>query len=93
MHDDCMIMDPPWEHAVERFCRQYLQLEPQPDFPQGSYLRLPEVQDAIHTRLFQIGSLQHEPPMRYKVKTLKDLVSTIESSIDDWEEHVRSLCP
>lgn len=84
-------MGRPWERAVDRFCRQYLQLEPQLDFPQDAHLRLAEVQEAIYTRLFATGSIEYEPPARYMVKTLKTLVSRIESSIDDWEEHVSFL--
>lgn len=81
-------MDQSWERAVDRFCRQYLQLEPQLDFPQDAHLQLTKVQEAIYSRLFAVGSIQYGPPARYVVKMLKALVSRIESSIDDWEEHV-----
>lgn len=73
---------------MDRFCRQYLQLEPELDYPKDEYLRLADVQEAIYTRLFATGSIPYEPPARYIVRTLKALVSRIEASIDDWDEHV-----
>ena len=89
--DDTAAMDQPWQRAVDRFCRQYLQLEQQLDFPQDAHLRLAEVQEAIYARLFAADSIPYKPPVRYMVRTLKALVSQIESSIEDWDEHV-SFC-
>ena len=89
--DDTAAMDQPWQRAVDRFCRQYLQLEQQLDFPQDAHLRLAEVQEAIYARLFAADSIPYKPPVRYMVRTLKALVSQIESSIEDWDEHVSFL--
>jgi predicted HD phosphohydrolase len=85
------MMDEPCERAVTRFCRQYLQLEPHLDYPPDSYLRQPQVQEAIYSRLFEDGAIRYGPPTRYEVKTLKTLVSRIEGSIDNWDEHVSLL--
>lgn len=81
-------MDRAWTGQVDRFCRQYLQLEQSLDYPQDQLLREAHVQDAIYLRLFADGAVQYGPPPRYQVKTLKELVSRIEASIHDWEEHV-----
>lgn len=78
----------PWMQHVDRFCHQYLQLEPRLDFPPGDFLQLADVQDAIYTRLFADDAIQHGPPARYRLRTLKELVSRIEAAIDDWDEHV-----
>ncbi|KAK8099668.1 uncharacterized protein PG998_012909 [Apiospora kogelbergensis] len=75
------------EVSVNRFCSQYLQLERDLDYPTGQLLREAHVQDALHHRLFAGDALAHPPPARYQVRVLKELVSRIEASIDDWEEH------
>lgn len=80
-----------WQKEVDRFCHQYLQLEPNLDFPQAKFIRLPEVQDAIYKRLFVDGAVPYGPPPRYQTKTLKNLVSYIETSIEDWDEHVSRI--
>lgn len=82
----------PWKHHVDRFCRQYLQLEPSLDFPPAEYLKLDTVQELIYERLFADDALLYAPPDRYRLRTLKQLIARIEASIDDWDEHVsRSL--
>jgi protein-lysine N-methyltransferase EEF2KMT len=75
--------------AIDRFCRQYLQLEREVDFPDGLLLCREDVQAALFERLFADGALKHPPPSRYQLQILKPLISKIESSIDDWNEHVR----
>jgi hypothetical protein len=80
-----------WPNQVDRFCRQYLQLEPNPDFPSSTHLPEARVQDAIYERVFAEGSLSHATPPapeRYRLRILKELVGRIESSIQDWDEHV-----
>ncbi|UKZ48369.1 hypothetical protein TrVGV298_002592 [Trichoderma virens] len=73
---------------VDRFCRQYLQLEQTLDYPEPQYIRLPEVQDSIYQRLFADDSLPGgPPPLRYQVRVLKELISRIEVSIEDWDAH------
>lgn len=77
-----------WKTHVDRFCHQYIQLEPTLDYPKTTLLRESHVQEAIFTKLFADNAIQYGPPPRYKIKILKDLVSKIETSIDDWDEHV-----
>ncbi|QUC23434.1 uncharacterized protein UV8b_07675 [Ustilaginoidea virens] len=83
-------MNCPWRRQVERFSHQYLQLQSDLDFPQAEYLRLDEVQDELHTSLFSKDGSNVGPPVRYRLTTLKELVSRIESSIDDWEQYAVS---
>jgi hypothetical protein len=73
---------------ILRFSRQYLQLEPSPQFPDGEILREEEAQDFLYSRLFAPDAASHPPPPRYQLRILKELVSRIENSIDDWEEYV-----
>ncbi|CAM1509397.1 Fc.00g031360.m01.CDS01 [Cosmosporella sp. VM-42] len=74
-------------NQVNRFCHQYLQLEAELDFPEFSSLKTSEVQDALYARLFADGAVQHEPPPRYQLRVLKELMSRVEASIDDWDEY------
>ncbi|RFU81983.1 hypothetical protein TARUN_213 [Trichoderma arundinaceum] len=81
-------MEASLQKQVDRFCRQYLQLEQTLDYPESQSLRRSDVQDAIYLRLFADDSLPGgSPPLRYQVRVLKELVSRIEASIDDWDEH------
>ncbi|KAG5999848.1 hypothetical protein E4U54_001648 [Claviceps lovelessii] len=80
-------MDMSWKQSVDRFCHQYLQLESHLDFPDADHLRLEQVQHEIYGRMFSRESSEADPPHRYCVKTLKDLVRHIESAIDDWEKY------
>ncbi|KAG6300770.1 hypothetical protein E4U09_006304 [Claviceps aff. purpurea] len=73
--------------SVDRFCHQYFQLESHLDFPDATCLRLEQVQNELYGRMFSRKSLEFGPPVRYRVKTLKELSHRIESAIDDWEEH------
>src|SRR3569833_4099005 len=74
---------------VLRFCHQYLQVETRLDYPPASSIRRHDVQEYLFQHLFSDGALQHPPPQRYQRKTIKELLSRIENSIDDWEEYVR----
>lgn len=76
--------------SVARFCRQYLQLEHPLDFPEGALLREEGVQQVLFRELWADGALSHPPPPRYQLRVLKELVSKIEASIEDWEQHVRT---
>lgn len=76
----------PWQ--AERFCRQYLQIEPTLDYPEAHLLRQNDVQNYIFNSVFDEGAVLYKPPARYQVKTLKELVLRIEDSIDDWDQHV-----
>lgn len=75
--------------SIDRFCRQYLQLERSLDFPDATILREEKVQSVLFQRVFADGALRHPPPPRYQLKALKTLTSKIEDSIEDWEQHVR----
>ncbi|PHH72444.1 hypothetical protein CDD80_4547 [Ophiocordyceps camponoti-rufipedis] len=75
---------------VDRFCHQYLQLQPQLDYPPDETLKLVEAQDAIYVRLFAQHVVPKGPPDRFRAKTLKELVPRIEAAIDDWDEHAVS---
>ena len=46
------------------------------------------MQEALFEALFAAGALRHKPPPRYEFRVLKELLSRIEASIDDWEQHV-----
>ncbi|KAI0012588.1 FAM86A protein [Xylariaceae sp. FL0662B] len=73
--------------CVDRFCRQYLQLERDLDYPPAASLQREDVQNALHQRLFSDGAIAHPPPKRYQLRVLKELMSRIEDSIDDWDRH------
>ncbi|CEJ80588.1 hypothetical protein VHEMI00764 [[Torrubiella] hemipterigena] len=79
-------MEKSWKTSTERFCSQYLQLEDSLDFPPPEVLQLSAVQDYIHERLFADGAVQYGPPLRYQSQKLKQLLSRIEASIDDWDQ-------
>lgn len=76
------------DDSVQRYCSQYLQLESSPELPAAHLLREAPVQDAIFNRLFKENSVRYGPPVRYQLKMLKELVSRIEASIEDWDAHV-----
>lgn len=82
-------MDPSSQSQVDRFCYQYLQLEQTLTYPEPQHLRRSDVQDAIYERLFADDALSAgPPPLRYQLRVLKELVSRVEASIEDWDEHV-----
>lgn len=75
---------------VSRFCWQNLQVDPAPVFPDAELLCDEAVQEAIYERVFS-DSLPLRPPRRYQVRILKELVSRIESAIQDWDRHVSGV--
>jgi protein-lysine N-methyltransferase EEF2KMT len=77
---------------LTRFCRQYLQLEPDLEYPQPHLLRRDDVQETLYWHLFHDDTRipDQETLARHRPKVLKMLVSKIEQSIDDWDEHVCS---
>ena len=75
---------------LDRFARQYFQLESDLDFPQESCLRNHAFQQALAVNLFK-ASLDRAPPQRYQLRVLKLLVEKIEQSIQDWDEQVCHL--
>lgn len=78
---------------MDRFCYQYLQLEPNPELPPRELARLSAVQDAIYLKLFAEGAVRYGPPTSYQLLILKRLVAHIEASIDDWDAHVSCRAP
>ncbi|RKK98980.1 hypothetical protein BFJ68_g9942 [Fusarium oxysporum] len=72
---------------VDRFCHQYLQLQSDLDYPEASLLKTSQVQNAFYERLFADGAVRYGPPPRFQLRVLKELMSRIEASIDDWEEY------
>ncbi|KAF7560631.1 hypothetical protein G7046_g3491 [Stylonectria norvegica] len=73
--------------SVDRFCHQYLQLEPDLEFPEPLLLKTAEVQDALFNHLFAEGAVPQGPPPRYQLRVLKELMFRVEASIDDWHEY------
>ncbi|KAI5856199.1 FAM86A protein [Durotheca rogersii] len=83
-----MVLDTPVSTdtaGIGRFCRQYLQLESDLDYPPPVHLRDARVQDILYRRIFADGALPYPPPRRYQLRVLKELVSRVESSIEDWD--------
>ncbi|KAF9880670.1 hypothetical protein CkaCkLH20_01712 [Colletotrichum karsti] len=75
------------DDSVNRLCSQYLQLEATLDYPPAQVIREPTAQNAIYKRLFSDEGPRYAPPARYRLRTLKELVAIIESSIEDWDQH------
>jgi len=67
------------------FCRQYLQVELELNYPDEEHLRL---QQSIYNNLFAKDAVVYAPPPRYQLRVLKELTRRIENSIQDWEEDV-----
>ncbi|KKA26872.1 hypothetical protein TD95_003276 [Thielaviopsis punctulata] len=72
---------------IQRFCRQVLQLERQPEFPSGEFLREEATQAEISQLLNDPQRTNSGPPPRYKLRIFKDLLTRIEASIDDWDKY------
>ncbi|OTA77631.1 hypothetical protein M434DRAFT_38610 [Hypoxylon sp. CO27-5] len=75
------------DDSIDRFCRQYLQLERDLDYPSPALLREADVQDTLYNTIFADGALPYPPPQTYQLRVLKQLMSKIETSIEDWERH------
>ncbi|KAL0942908.1 uncharacterized protein CTRU02_200794 [Colletotrichum truncatum] len=75
------------DDSVNRFCSQYLQLEPTLDYPPGHIIRESTAQAALYKKLFSDEGPRYAPPARYRLRVLKELVARIESSIEDWDQH------
>jgi hypothetical protein len=72
---------------VSRFCWQNLQVDPTPVFPDADLIRDEAVQEVIYERVFS-DQAPFRPPLRYRVRILKELMAKIESAIHDWDQHV-----
>ncbi len=85
---------PPWAcQQLDRFCRQYLQVQLDLDYPSEEHLRNDSFQQCLFMRVFAENSIQHEPPVRFQLRVLKELTRRIEQSIQDWEEEVCIYLP
>lgn len=71
-----------------RFARQYLQAQQVLDYPQDLHLRDGAFQAALYEQIFDQNALVHGPLERYTFRVLKELITRIEGSISDWDEHV-----
>ena len=76
---------------LDRFCRQYLQVHQEVNYPDEERLRNDIVQQLIYARLFNPDVVKHSPPQRYQLRILKELIKRIEQSIQDWEEEVSAF--
>jgi protein-lysine N-methyltransferase EEF2KMT len=76
------------QHQVQQYCSQYLQLEPSPTLPEPRILREASTQEAIFQSVFAEDAIRYGPPLRYQLRALKELVTKIEASIEDWDAHV-----
>jgi hypothetical protein len=73
---------------LDRFTRQYFQLQLSLDYPDEEHLRNDAFQRSLHARMFLETTIKHTPPVRYQIRVLKELTRRIEQSIQDWEEEV-----
>jgi protein-lysine N-methyltransferase EEF2KMT len=82
-------LSPSAQSQLDRFTRQYFQLEADLDFPEESCLRDHDFQQALEANLFKAGT-GRTMPQRYQLRILKLLIQKIEQSIHDWDEEVCS---
>jgi hypothetical protein len=73
---------------LDRFCRQYLQLQLELDYPDEAHLRNDALQQSLYARVFKDDAIPHMPPRLYQLRVLKELTKRIEHSIQDWDEEV-----
>jgi hypothetical protein len=76
------------QRQLNLFQRQYLQLQVSITYPYPEYLRQEDVQRLLQGQLFEESSIEYQPPRRYQIRVLKELIRRIEASITDWEEEV-----
>ena len=84
-------LSPTARQQLDRFRRQYLQVQLNLDYPGEEHLRNDVLQEALYAEIFDDGAISHGPPRRFQLRVLKELNRRIEESIEDWEEEVR-LC-
>lgn len=83
-----MASSPEFRRQLNKFKRQYLQLQGKIIYPDNQFLQDSNFQEAIYKEIFSEEALKHPPPNRYKLRILKELLQRIEESITDWEEQV-----
>ncbi len=79
---------------VELLRREYFQcLDPESlTLPEADLLRLPETQNRIYHQMFDESSSRFAPPVRYRFRVLKKIISALERAIQDPEEDVGHPC-
>ena len=75
---------------VELLRRQYLQLlEPgHLILPDQKLLKVERIQREIYESLFAYGSLQYEPPKRYRFRVLKRIIAALEAAVENPDQDV-----
>jgi hypothetical protein len=73
---------------LNRFRRQYLQVQLDLDYPDEEHLRNDSFQQALYAGLFEEDIVKRAPPQRFQLRVLKELTRRIEQSIQDCEEEV-----
>jgi hypothetical protein len=76
------------QRQLSLFRRQYLQLQVTLRYPDPQCLRQEIFQKFLGEELFEEDSVEYQPPRRYQIRILKDLIKRIEASITDLEEEV-----
>lgn len=76
------------QRQLNLFRRQYLQLQVDVRYPDPQCLRQEIFQRFLEQGLFEEDSVEYQPPKRYQIRVLKELIKRIEASITDWEEEV-----
>ncbi|KAI9735410.1 MAG: hypothetical protein M1818_006416 [Claussenomyces sp. TS43310] len=79
-------LSPQAQRELEIFQRQYLQLQADLIFPGSNCLRQEAFQQVLYEEVFKDDAVVYQPPLRYQLRVLKELLSRIESSITDWDE-------
>jgi hypothetical protein len=76
------------QRQLNLFRRQYFQLQVAIRYPDPQCLRQEIFQQLLHAELFDEGTAEYQPPHRYQIRVLKELIRRIEESITDWQEEV-----
>jgi hypothetical protein len=83
---------PPW---MDKFVAQYFQLVGLRDLyhslPASQVLKDPYMQTLLYQRLFDETAIFPKPPVTYRLRVLKEILSRIESAFSDPERDVRSF--
>lgn len=80
------------EVGIAKLVAQYFQLVEPRDLcvPSAEAIVRPAVQSAIYEQMFNEATVWPLPPIGYRTRVLKMIISRIEESISDPEEDVRS---
>lgn len=83
--DSSSSLSPLDQAAINRFCYQYLQLEPRLDYPDDQLLKRHDVQEDIYHRIFASDSEIAPRKPKFQLRVLKGLINRIQASIRDDE--------